>query len=235
MADDTDIDILGLTRRGFESAAGLGPGRSRALGFLYKAAQLEGRFEPEGAGISRDAKALLRRRFRVGLLEPVKVVEEEGALGVTAKALMRLTDGECVECVRIPAAQGGVTGARATICLSSQVGCRMGCAFCETGKRGLVRNLLTAEIVSQLVTAELLLGWRISNIVFMGMGEPLDNFEALSGALAVFLDASGPGLRFSQEEITVCTVGPARRECRRLARSLGYKRLNLSVSLNASG
>ena len=271
MAEDGRIDILGLTRQAFEAEAGLGPGRSRALGALYKASQLEGRFEPGTIGISREAAASLEGRFRLGLLEPVKVVEEEGPLGVTAKALLRLADGECVECVRIPAgrgpkaggADGRVTDGRvtdgrvtdgrvadgpgdvgdsgaasgqavdregpATLCVSSQVGCRMGCAFCETGRGGLVRNLSAAEIVAELVTVRVLLGWRISNLVFMGMGEPLDNFEAVSGALAAFLDRSGHG--FSQESITVCTVGLAEGIGR--LRGLGLKRLNLSVSLNA--
>ena len=105
----------------------------------------------------------------------------------------------------------------------------MGCAFCETGCGGLVRNLSAAEIVAELVTVRVLLGWRLSNIVFMGMGEPLDNFEAVAGALAVFLDRSGHG--FSQESITVCTVGLAEGIGR--LRGLGLKRLNLSVSLNA--
>lgn len=252
MAKDVGIDMLGLTRQAFEAEAGLGPGRSRALGVLYKAAQLEGRFEPHRIGVSREAVASLEDRFRLGLLEPVKVVEEEGPLGVTAKALLRLSDGECIECVRIPAgraprptaeAAGAVEGGDAstgagpagdregpaTLCVSSQVGCRMGCAFCETGRGGLVRNLSAAEIVAELVSVRVLLGWRISNIVFMGMGEPLDNFEAVSGALVVFLDRSGHG--FSQESITVCTVGLAEGIGR--LRGLGLKRLNLSVSLNA--
>jgi len=256
MAEDRRIDILGLTRQAFEAEAGLGQGRSRALGALYKAVQLEGRFEPGRIGISREAAAGLEARFRLGLLEPVKVVEEEGPLGVTAKALLRLSDGECIECVRIPAgrapkaagaeaieaagghraaapgavaSQAGDREGPATLCISSQVGCRMGCAFCETGRGGLVRNLSAAEIVAELVTVRVLLGWRISNIVFMGMGEPLDNFEPVSGALAVFLDRSGHG--FSQESITVCTVGLAEGIGR--LRSLGLKRLNLSVSLNA--
>ena len=260
MAGDGRIDILGLTRQAFEAEAGLGPGRSRALGALYKAAQLEGRFEPGVIGISREAAASLEGRFSLGLLEPVTVVEEEGPLGVTAKALLRLVDGECIECVRIPAGRApraggasieaaadrknitaavsaaGAAASRpgdlegpATLCISSQVGCRMGCAFCETGRGGLVRNLSAAEIVAELVTVRVLLGWRISNIVFMGMGEPLDNFEAVSGALSAFLDRSGHG--FSQESITLCTVGLAEGIDR--LRGLGLKRLNLSVSLNA--
>jgi 23S rRNA (adenine2503-C2)-methyltransferase len=185
----------------------------------------EGRFEPATAGISKDAVARLMGGFKVGLLEPVRTVEEEGSHGVTSKTVLRLADGETVECVRIPS----LGRAGGTLCLSSQVGCRMGCAFCETGRLGLRRNLSAAEIVSQLVTARTRLGWSISNIVFMGMGEPLDNLEAVAGALAVFFDAGGPA--FSQEGVTVCTVGLPGGIAR--LRGLGYKRLNLSVSLNA--
>lgn len=221
-------DILGLTRQAFEEAAGLGPGRSRALGLLYKAAFSTGRFEPGRAAIARDAITSLESGFGLGLLEVVQVVEEEGDLGTTAKALLRLSDGETVECVRIPQARRQGDAAPSTLCISSQVGCRMACAFCETGLGGLRRNLLAAEIVAQYVTVTTGLGWDIGNLVFMGMGEPLDNFDALAAALAVFLDASGPA--FAQEEITVCTSGLP--DGIRKLRALGYKRLNLSVSLN---
>lgn len=217
-------DILGLSRRAFEEAAGLGPGRSKALGLLYKDAFSKGRFEPSGAAIAREAVAVLEAGFDLGLLEVLEVVEEEGELGTTSKAVLGLGDGLRVECVRIPVVSRGP----ATLCLSSQVGCRMACAFCETGLGGLTRNLGAAEIVAQYVTVTSRLGWDIGNLVFMGMGEPLDNFEALSGALGVFLDSSGPA--FAQEEITVCTAGLP--EGIRRLRALGYKRLNLSVSLN---
>jgi len=118
--------------------------------------------------------------------------------------------------------------ARSTLCLSTQAGCRMGCVFCATGRMGLARNLTPAEICEQISAAESL-GSRPENLVFMGMGEPLDNFEGLTGALAVFLDESGPA--FSQDDITVCTLGLPEGIAR--LRGLGLKRLNLSVSLNA--
>lgn len=228
MSDDR-LNILGLSRAAFEEAAGLGPGRSRALGSLYKQVFAEGRFEPESAAIAKDAIALLAARFALRLPEVERVVEEEGEFGVTAKALIRLADGNCVECVRIPVAHRGPGPVPSTLCVSSQVGCRMACAFCETGRRGLVRNLLPEEIVGQYAAARFLLGWDIGNIVFMGMGEPLDNFGGLSGALEVLLDGSGAA--FSQEELTVCTVGLPEGIAR--LRGLGLKRLNLSVSLNA--
>jgi 23S rRNA (adenine2503-C2)-methyltransferase len=101
--------------------------------------------------------------------------------------------------------------------------------FCESGRRGFVRDLRPEEIVGQYAAARLSLGWDIGQIVFMGMGEPLDNFEGLAGALAVLLDESGPA--FSQDDLTVCTIGLPDGIAR--LRDLGLKRLNLSVSLNA--
>ncbi|MBL8965301.1 MAG: radical SAM protein, partial [Phycisphaerae bacterium] len=103
------------------------------------------------------------------------------------------------------------------------------CGFCETGKMGLLRHLTVPEIVGQVVVARSL-GKPIRNLVFMGMGEPLDNVDNLVGALAVLNDKYG--LSYGQERITVCTAGiPAGLE--RLAR-LGWKRLDLSISLNAA-
>jgi len=131
--------------------------------------------------------------------------------------------------VRIPVARRNPGPGPATLCLSSQVGCRLGCAFCETGRRGFARDLRPEEIVGQYAAARLTLGWDIGHLVFMGMGEPLDNFDGFAGALAVFLDESGPA--FSQDAITVCTAGLPEGIAR--LKGLGLKRLNLSVSLNA--
>jgi 23S rRNA (adenine2503-C2)-methyltransferase len=117
-----------------------------------------------------------------------------------------------------------------TLCLSSQIGCRMGCAFCETGGMGLVRNLDAAEIVAEVMTARHVLGWSCRNLVFMGMGEPLDNADHLIQALTVLTDQRG--LHYSHERITVCTAGHADGLAR--LKALGWKRLNLSISLNAT-
>lgn len=226
---DTDgrVNILGLTRPAFEALAG--SGGSRALGRLYRRAFAEGRFEPESEGIGRKTAAFLATRVTIRLPAVESVAEEVGPFGTTAKALLRLVDGRHVECVRIPVAYRGPEPRPATLCVSSQVGCRMGCVFCETGRRGLVRDLRPEEIVGQYAAARLTLGWDVGQIVFMGMGEPLDNFEGLAQALAVFFDESGPA--FSQDNITVCTVGLPDGIAR--LKVLGLKRLNLSVSLNA--
>jgi len=117
-----------------------------------------------------------------------------------------------------------------TLCLSSQVGCKMGCTFCETGRMGLIRHLTAAEIVSQVVTVQTKLGWSIRNIVFMGMGEALDNADNVIQALKALVDQRG--LHFSQERLTICTAGHAEGLAKLAA--LGWKRMNLSISLNAA-
>jgi len=212
-----------MTFAAFLVASGLPAGKASNLRQAYAAALREGCWEP-GRFLSRADAAALLPRFSVGLLKPARVVAEDGEFGPTSKAVMMLADGETVECVLIPSPSGP-----ATLCVSSQVGCRMGCAFCETGRAGLKRNLSAAEIVSQAVTARVSLGWVFRNIVFMGMGEPLDNFDGLSGALAVLFEQAGLGV--AQERVTVCTVGLVTGIAR--LKSLGYRRLGLSVSLNA--
>jgi 23S rRNA (adenine2503-C2)-methyltransferase len=222
------VNILGLTRTAFEALAG-GSGRSRALGRLYRRAFADGRLEPASEGVGKAAAAAVAARVTLRLPGVERVVEEAGPFGATAKALLRLEDGRRVECVRIPVARRGVDPGPDTLCVSTQVGCRMGCLFCESGRMGFDRDLRPEEIVGQYAAARLTLGWDIGQIVFMGMGEPLDNFDGLAGAIAVLLDESGPA--FSQDDLTVCTVGLPEGIAR--LRALGLKRLNLSVSLNA--
>ena len=218
------MDVLGLRFDDFVAAAGLPPSARSALGALYRAAFRDGRFEPGTRFGARNAD-LLESRFRIGLASVEEVREEPGPWGSSVKAVLACADGARTECVRIPSPSRA-----GTLCVSSQVGCAMGCTFCETGRAGLTRDLSPAEIVSQVVTARHVLRWEFSNVVFMGMGEPLDNFDGLAGALGVMLDPDG--LQFSQERITVCTAGlPA--GIRRL-RGLGLRRLNLSVSLNTA-
>jgi len=130
-----------------------------------------------------------------------------------------------------------------TLCLSSQVGCRMGCTFCETGRMGLLRNLSAAEIVRQRIVARQLMlagpppadghfryfSDGIQNIVFMGMGEPLDNFDAVVQSIRVLSDPAG--LNFPHAQITVSTVGRID-GLRRLA-ALNWPNLRIAISLNA--
>ncbi|MEK6700914.1 MAG: 23S rRNA (adenine(2503)-C(2))-methyltransferase RlmN [Planctomycetota bacterium] len=120
-----------------------------------------------------------------------------------------------------------------TLCVSSQIGCAMGCTFCETAQMGLIRHLSAAEIVSQWWAATHVLGKRPSNVVFMGMGEPMDNLDNVLAAVAVLKDHHGPALPISK--VTISTVGRVD-GIRRLGEKLhepGWHRLNLAISLNA--
>lgn len=139
----------------------------------------------------------------------------------TVKFLLRLSDGQIVETVGIPSDQ------RLTVCVSSQVGCPMACDFCATGKSGFKRNLERHEIVDQVLTVQEVFQRRVSNIVFMGMGEPLLNSENVLEAVRSINEDIGIGRRY----ITISTVGiPGR--IRRLADH--QLQATLAVSLHAS-
>jgi 23S rRNA (adenine2503-C2)-methyltransferase len=147
----------------------------------------------------------------------------------TRKWLLRFADGQEVETVHIPEEERG------TLCISSQVGCTLTCSFCHTGTQRLVRNLTAAEIVAQVVNARDALGeWpssredrQVTNIVLMGMGEPLFNYENVAAALKIVMDHEG--LAISRRKITLSTAGvvPMIRRC---GAELG---VNLAVSLHA--
>lgn len=120
-----------------------------------------------------------------------------------------------------------------TLCVSSQVGCAMGCTFCETAQMGLIRSLSAAEIVGQWYAAATVFGIRPKNVVFMGMGEPLDNYDNVVQAIAILKDHNGPHVPVSN--ITLSTVGRVE-GIRRLAEQIkveGWHRLGLAISLNA--
>jgi len=141
------------------------------------------------------------------LMTPLRTLEADK--GTTRKTLWRLFDGALVESVlmRYPG--------RVTMCVSSQAGCGMACPFCATGQGGLQRNMSTAEIVEQVVAGARALArgevaggpGRVSNVVFMGMGEPLANYKAVLGAVRRLTDATPDGLGMSARGITVSTVG----------------------------
>lgn len=139
----------------------------------------------------------------------------------TVKYLLRLADGHIIETVGIP------TDKRLTVCVSSQVGCPMACDFCATGKGGFIRNLARHEIVDQVLTVQEDFGQRVSNIVFMGMGEPLLNLDAVIGAVKSLNQDLGIGMR----SLTISTVGIPNR-IRQLAQH--QLQVTLAVSLHAS-
>jgi 23S rRNA (adenine2503-C2)-methyltransferase len=143
-------------------------------------------------------RTLLKSQLRI---ETPEVMRREQSADGTTKFLLRLADGKYIESVCIPDSPGD------TLCLSTQVGCAMRCAFCLTGRMGLDRNLTAGEIVGQVrvITKELGLLERRFNIVLMGMGEPLHNYEATMKALRILADEYG--LRVSPRRVTLSTVG----------------------------
>jgi 23S rRNA (adenine2503-C2)-methyltransferase len=143
--------------------------------------------------------------------------------GACLKLVLALEDGLEVETVVIPMQAGD------TVCVSSQVGCAMGCAFCETGRMGLLRSLTAAEIVSQVWMVRHHLGRTPRNIVFMGMGEPFDNFDQVHQAIRVLTDPHGQG--FGPRHITISTVGRVD-GIRRMLEEMDPA-LHLALSLNA--
>ena len=170
-----------------------------------------------------DRLPALKRQLETELvLASGRLVKKEIDDGVI-KFVTGLADDLTVESVVIPMYR------RHTVCVSSQVGCRMGCRFCRTGKIGLIRNLTASEIVEQVFVARHLLGANIRNVVFMGMGEPLDNLDHVIQAVRVLGDQRG--LDIARRYITISTVGLID-GIDRLARIDGGP-LNLAVSLNA--
>ncbi len=161
----------------------------------------------------------LEERFLLGSLA---LVERLVSADKTEKFLFRLADGNFIESVLIPA------GKRNTLCLSTQVGCKFGCAFCASGMGGFKRSLRPSEMLGQALFLQEELSLNLTNVVFMGMGEPLDNYDNVVRAVQIMNDPRGMGI--AARRITVSTVGiiPG---IERL-RTLGLQ-VNLSLSLHA--
>ena len=181
--------------------------------------------------LAKDYRALLEQNFCIELPEVVtRQISEDG----TRKYLVRIAGGHAVEVVYIPETDRG------TLCISSQVGCTLTCSFCHTGTQKLVRNLTAAEIVGQVMLARDDLGeWPvpgapkeevrlISNIVLMGMGEPLYNFENVRDAMQIVMD--GEGIALGRRRITLSTSGVVP-EIARTATEIGCQ---LAVSFHAT-
>ncbi|MDE1765055.1 MAG: 23S rRNA (adenine(2503)-C(2))-methyltransferase RlmN [Thaumarchaeota archaeon] len=144
--------------------------------------------------------------YAVGSASEVhRVVSEDGN---TTKLLLKLTDGTLVETVLMQYRSGGKEHPRSTVCVSTQVGCAMGCTFCATGQMGFERNLKAEEIVAQVLCFASILrerGEHVTNLVFMGMGEPLANYTETIRAVRILTHARAFGL--GQRHITISTVG----------------------------
>ncbi|WP_027716249.1 23S rRNA (adenine(2503)-C(2))-methyltransferase RlmN, partial [Desulfuromonas sp. TF] len=213
------IDIKNLTGEELtEFLTGLGKERFRARQIIR---WIYARGVTSFAGMTDLSKSLreeLERRAFISDWEPeVTEVSTDG----TRKYLFRLGDGQTVETVRIP-----MEGERSTLCISTQVGCAMQCAFCLTGTFGLLRNLSPAEIVNQVcATAR---EGPVNNIVMMGMGEPLHNLDNVVKALQILYHDDGFG--YGPRKVTLSTSGLIP-EMLELGRRI---RVNLAVSLNAT-
>ena len=172
--------------------------------------------------IPEQLRADLDKRFS---LEPFAVIrrEDESGGGSTSKVLLRLADGEGIELVFIPAR------GRTTLCVSSQAGCKYKCAFCASGQGGFRRNLACGEIVGEVVYAARQLGSAPSHVVFMGIGEPFDNYDNVLAAVRIINDPDGLSVGARKITISTCGIIPG---IERLARE-GLQ-VELSVSLHAS-
>ena len=229
-------DLLGLTCGEFTAwSRGLVGHAERFHGDLYRRLMASGRFAPAESPLWREAEAT--RPGTIATLATAAAEDQlpaitdtlaahDDELGSTTKVLCRLADGCAVESVLIPMRAAG----HHTVCLSSQVGCKMGCSFCHTAKMGLVRSLTAHEIVAQAVAVHRATGTAPRNAVFMGMGEPLDNAEAVAQAVRVLTDGAGLALR--HRHITISTVG--RVDGLERWQALGLGRTNLAVSLTAA-
>ena len=195
------------------------PYRARQV-FQWLYQRRASRFE-DMTSISKPMRAKLAERLRMGELARAAVrVSADGS----TKYALRLDDGPQVEAVLMPGES------HTTLCVSTQVGCAMGCDFCMTARMGLIRNLTSGEIVQQVVEAarDLPEGAFIRNIVFMGMGEPLHNYEQLVRAIEILSEDFGFG--FSARRLTVSTSGLVPGIRRFIREGI---RANLAVSLNA--
>ncbi len=227
MTDEREkVNLLDLDRPGLESffcAMGEKPFRaSQILQWVYQ----------QGV-VDFDAMTNLSKALRVRLSDAAEVrvpalAMEQDARDGTRKWLLRLEDGNCIETVFIP------EDGRGTLCVSSQVGCTLNCSFCSTAQQGFNRNLSTAEIIGQVWLANTALGRDpkgervITNVVLMGMGEPLLNFDNVIKAIGLMLDDHGYGL--SKRRVTLSTAGVVPG----LDRLREVSDISLAVSLHAT-
>lgn len=233
---DGRVDLLGLPQEALaarlaEAGAPAGETRMRARqlwGWVYDRGHRD--FEAMSS-VAKPFRSFLSENFR---LDRPRVHRREISRDGTRKYLLAMRDEALVEAVYIPEQDRG------TLCVSSQVGCTLNCSFCHTGTQRLARNLTAGEIVSQLLVCRDDLGlWpgpgerpagsrRLSNVVFMGMGEPLYNFEAVRDACRVIAHSAGIGI--SRRRITLSTAGVVP-EIPRAGEEMGVQ---LAVSLHAT-
>jgi len=229
MTDTTDhnqplIDLTGLTPHEIEQFCFRHLGQKPDRGTHVAIQLFRKRIEDFDSmtDLNRPFREQLKRQCTITQLVVEQCLASDDG---TKKLLYRLGDGNSIEGVLIPG-----PGGRLTLCVSSQVGCASGCGFCRTGATGLVRNLTPAEIVNQVLAAQKTSAKPVTNIVLMGTGEPLANYEAVSSFVQIATDGNGMG--FSNKKVTISTCGLA----------TGIERMandpemdaSLAVSLNAT-
>jgi 23S rRNA (adenine2503-C2)-methyltransferase len=197
------INLLGLDRVGLEEFfTSMGEQKFRATQVMKWIHQMGVTDIQEMNNISRD---LRNKLIKNTIIKNLDVAQDQVSKDGTRKWLLSLPDGNHIETVFIPEDDRG------TLCVSSQVGCALDCSFCSTGRQGFNRNLSTAEIISQVWLASQLLeeekkpGRKITNVVMMGMGEPLLNFDNVVRAVRIMMDDFAYGL--SKRRVTVSTAG----------------------------
>jgi 23S rRNA (adenine2503-C2)-methyltransferase len=216
------IDIKGLESREIEQwvkSQGLETYRARQI-YEWVFKKLASSFQ-DMTNIPKDVRTLLEKKARLSPCEKVKIeVSKDG----TQKTLFRLTDGSFIESVLIP------ERGHFTICISTQVGCAMGCRFCLTGRHGFKRNMTAGEITDQVVEVKRSMDdpERLTNVVLMGMGEPLANYDAVIKAMGNLI--SEEGMNFSHRKVTLSTCGLVP-QIEALSQRIT---VNLAVSLNAA-
>jgi len=211
------MNLLGLNiveLQGVATEMGLPRFAAKQMGqWLY---QKHVRSVDDMTNLSKQARERLKENYEVGAVEPLQMLK---SVDGTEKYLFPTSNGQLVETVYIP------DGDRATLCVSTQVGCKMNCLFCQTGKQGFEGNLAVSDILAQV-------GWAmrkrgLSNLVFMGQGEPFDNLDNVMKALDLLTSDEGYG--WSPKRITVSTVGLKKN----LRRFLDESQCHLAVSLHS--
>jgi len=171
----------------------------------------------EMTNLSKALREQCAERYTYTSLEALQV--QESAIDGTKKFLFELADGNVVESVWMRYKHGN------SVCISSQVGCRMGCKFCASTLDGLERSLLPSEMLDQIYAITKLTGERVSNVVVMGIGEPMDNYDNLLKFIRILTDANG--LNISQRNLTVSTCGIVPR-----MRQLAEEKLQITLALS---
>jgi 23S rRNA (adenine2503-C2)-methyltransferase len=202
LSESAKINLLNLSLAGLETFFDeLGEPRFRAKQ-VFKWVHQAGC--DEFSAMTNVSKKLQQQLLELADIRPPEVIVDQPSIDGTRKWLLKLDDGQSIETVFIPEKDRG------TLCVSSQVGCALDCTFCSTARQGFNRNLTLSEIIGQLWLAEHLLNQTdqkrmVSNVVFMGMGEPLLNYNTVVDAIKIMLDDDGYGL--SKRRVTLSTSG----------------------------